>query len=236
MRTFAVGDIHGHAGKLRLLLSRLRERAAPGDALIFVGDYIDRGPDTRGVIELVMQAARGGWDGPVTTLRGNHETLLLEQFHRRPRYGLDLWLRNGGEETLASYGVPRLNRRWKEAIPREHLDFLSDLQFWHEDEHGIYVHGGLMPGFHPSELEEETLLWIREPFISSPYRWEKVVVFGHTPQHEEGGNRLDLDTVVWRPLNRPEKIGLDTGAGYGGPLTAVQLPEREFISVEQGSE
>ena len=232
MRTFVVGDIHGHAGLLRDLLPQLREAAEPGDALVFVGDYVDRGPDSQGVIEQVLELIHDGWDGPVTTLKGNHEVLMLDFLAGSPVYEPEIWLHNGGEETITSYTEEEMwTPEWADSLPRAHLDFLGGLQIWHEDENGIYVHAGIAPGKLPAESDEEELLWIREPFIHSNFAWDKVVVFGHTPQHE----RVlippwDRSKLPWRPLVRPEKIGIDTGAAYGGPLTAVLLPERRFFS------
>jgi serine/threonine protein phosphatase 1 len=232
LRTFVVGDIHGHATKLRGLMPHLEERAQPGDALVFVGDYIDRGPDSRGVVDMVLGYRNGGWDGPVVTLKGNHEELMLDFMEREPRYDPEIWIQNGGFETADSYTGKGITRRWAESIPTEHLEFFFNLRLWHEDENGIYVHAGMRPGVLACEEEEDVLLWIRDPFIHSAYRWGKVVVFGHTPQFDEPkGAILDRSQLPWRPLNRPEKIGIDTGAAYGGPLTAVILPDREFVSV-----
>ncbi|MCC2670967.1 MAG: metallophosphoesterase [Armatimonadetes bacterium] len=233
MRTFVVGDIHGHASKLRKLLPKLHERAEEGDTLIFIGDFIDRGPDSRGVIDLVIEQSLGGWNGPVVGIRGNHEILMLDSLERRPRYGFDAWMQNGGLETIGSYTGGRVTRTWLEAVPASHIEFLHNLKDWHEDEHGIYVHAGLKPGLQPAECDEDSWQWIRSEFIESDYAWEKVVVFGHTPQYGESDRPImDPRDLPWRPLDKPEKIGIDTGAAYGGFLSAVALPDREFFSVK----
>lgn len=233
MRTFVVGDIHGYASKLRKLLPKIRERASDGDTLVFVGDYIDRGPDSRGVLEIVQEQSLGGWPGPVVTLKGNHEILMLDALTKRPRYGFDAWMQNGGLETVGSYTGGRLTRNWLDAVPISHLEFLRNLRDWYEDEHGIYVHAGLKPELRPEECDEDAWQWIRGEFIDSEYHWGKVVVFGHTPQYAPHDRPIiDPKDLPWQPLNRPEKIGIDTGAAYGGPLSAVMLPEREFFSAK----
>jgi serine/threonine protein phosphatase 1 len=231
MRTFVVGDIHGHAAKLRSLLPQLKEKARPGDALVFVGDYIDRGPESRGVVELVLAEQTGAWEGPVTTLKGNHEAMMLDFISPQPQFAKSVWMQNGGYETISSYAGARWGRDWVTQIPPTHLRFLETLASLHEDDNGIYVHAGLTPGEPPEAADDEVRLWVRDEFILSRYRWEKVVVFGHTPQFDQPpGPITDYAKLSWRPLDLPEKIGIDTGAAYGGPLSAVMLPEREFFS------
>jgi len=224
MRTFAVGDIHGHARPLADLITLLLGRAARGDALVFVGDYVDRGPDSFAAVELVMALKRGGWPGPVTCLRGNHEAMMLDHLAGTGRYDAGLWLWNGGGATLASYGSE---------VPFSHIGFIRGLDVWHEDEHAYYVHAGMRPGLPADGQLEEDLLWIRGDFLEAEYSWGKPVVFGHTPQ-AAGMVMVGDPATQWRPLNEPAKIGIDTGACYGGPLTAVILPEREFVSVPTG--
>lgn len=226
-----VGDIHGYLEKLEKLLPELKARAEPGDSLVFVGDYVDRGPHSRGVVDRVLELMHGGWPGPVFPLKGNHEELLLDFLSRRPRYEPGIWIQNGGRETIFSYSGSPDRRTFASALPEEHLDFFQELLSWHADENGIYVHAGLVPGLAPDDCTDEDLLWIREAFIESDYEWDRVVVFGHTPQFDPAAEAArESGRIPWRPLNRPEKIGIDTGAAYGGPLTAVILPEREFVS------
>lgn len=234
-RTFVVGDIHGWADRLERLLERLRAWAAPGDSLVFIGDYVDRGPQSRRVVEMAL-AEREQWDGPVVTLKGNHEAMMLEALAERDPYSMTIrhWVDAlGGRETISSYagGDATLNL-FRACLPACHRQFFDTLALWHEDEHAIYVHGGIPPGADPARCSEEELLWIRDPFIRSDYAWPKPVVFGHTPQYDNSrGEPTDLEDIVWQPLNRPEKIGIDTGCAYGGPLTALVLPEREFVCV-----
>jgi serine/threonine protein phosphatase 1 len=232
VRTFVVGDVHGQSRKLRELIRKLQDQAREGDTLVFVGDYVDRGPDSKLVMGQVLELVGGGWSGPVVTLKGNHEELMLDFLAGAVRFDPQVWLENGGRDTVRSYTGNRDPFRLGDSVPEAHVELLKGLRSWYEDEHGIYVHAGIPPGVSPEEADDEAFLWIREPFIESDYAWEKVVVFGHTPQHEPvKGFIMDRERLPWRPLNRPEKIGIDTGAGYGGPLTAVILPEREFVSV-----
>lgn len=206
-----VGDIHGCASALAALLPLIEERA---ESFVFLGDYIDRGPDSKGVIDLLLDFRRRQ---PRTVfLMGNHELMLLDFL-----VGQDssFFLNAGGEATLASYGLtpdagPDVLRT---RLPPEHLAFLNGLSMLWENEHCICVHAGLEPGVHLSRQTAGCCLWVRDEFIRSRHGFDKTVVFGHTP--------------FVKPLVRRDKIGIDTGAVYGGRLTALLLPQREFISV-----
>jgi serine/threonine protein phosphatase 1 len=209
--TCIIGDIHGCFSSLTALLDRVQHRA---DTIVFLGDYIDRGPDSKKVVEQVLQLKQ---ELPhVITLMGNHEFMLLNFLD-----GLDddLFLRVGGRQTLASYGLPPVTTpaEAKKNIGRDHLAFFQDLPLLWENGHGIYVHAGLQPGIHLSRQTGQWCLWIRDEFIRSSCNFGKPVVFGHT--------------IFNNPLVRKNKIGIDTGAVYGGSLTALLLPDREFISV-----
>lgn len=209
-RLLAVGDIHGCLEALKTLL----ERVAPQDEdqVVFLGDYIDRGPDSYGVVEYLIDFSR---QFPHTVfLKGNHEAMLLDFISGRDHLA---FLANGGRSTLDSYALHS-----GDTLPEQHLEFFHKLRLYYETPEFIFVHAGLRPGVAPSQQKEEDLLWIREAFLEDDYDWGKTVVFGHTPQ-------------LQGPLKKPGRLGLDTGAVYGRALTCCEVrsghcwsvPERE---------
>lgn len=203
----AIGDIHGLLHPLNDLLGLLPDTGT----LVFLGDYIDRGPESKEVIErlLALRQAR-----ECVFLRGNHEQMALDaldDFEERQN-----WFCNGGLETMRSY-----NDSGGIILPA-HLDFMRETPFSHEAEEYIFVHAGMKPGLAPAENDKMDLIWIREKFLRSSYDWGKKVIHGHSPTFE-----LDFT-----PEARPNRINIDTGSCFGGQLTAVLLPEEKFLSVD----
>lgn len=196
----AIGDIHGMVHVLDALLARLPEDGT----LIFLGDYIDRGPNSRAVIErlLDMETQR-----PCIFLRGNHEAMALDALGD-DREARRAWLANGGITTVESYQGP---------ITPDHLDFLRRTIPVYRAPGFIFVHAGLLPGLPPEAMDPKACWWIRDPFLSTDYRWDGLVIHGHTP--------------VPTPEARPNRINIDTGAVFGGALTALLLPECRVLSV-----
>jgi serine/threonine protein phosphatase 1 len=235
-RTLAIGDIHGDLEQLDRLLGRLPALSAD-DTVVFLGDYLDRGPSSRGVIERIV-AFRAAFPGRCVLLRGNHEDAWLQSL-RSPNIGFLLPEGNGCLATMTSLldcahlstqeKVERLLQpsSW---FPTEIRQFLETLQLWYEDEHAIYVHAGLDGEgdvwLHPSQGGTRNLMWMREKDFFSRYRG-KLVIFGHTPTSA----LIDLQDDVSRFLDGPggvfrggDLIGLDTGCGKGGFLSAIELP------------
>jgi serine/threonine protein phosphatase 1 len=210
-RVFVIGDIHGCLEMLKRLLDKIKW-CPDQDKLIFLGDYIDRGNDSRGVIEYILKLKNTS--SIIQCLMGNHEQLFLEFLD-----GGDIttFLVNGGMATLNSYLIED-QKPGELVVPVEHIDFLNSLPKWIELEDHFFVHAGLRPGVQIQEQAVEDLLWIREPFIYSDYDFGKKVIFGHTPFPE--------------PFIMENKIGLDTGAVYGNKLTCIELPSAKFHSVE----
>ncbi len=212
-KIFAIGDIHGCLEMLRELIGLIRADPAL-DTLIFIGDYIDRlgkGPD---VIDYILDLKTRYTN--LICLCGNHEVMLLNYLAGEDE---DLYLSNGGLATLAAYGISQMDtpdeRRAK--IPTKHLRFLKSLLPYYETEEFIFVHAGLLPGFPLAGQSIHDLIWVRYDFIESDFDFGKRIVFGHTHMRE--------------PLVMANKIGIDTGAVFGGKLTAVELPILKFYQV-----
>ncbi len=206
-RLLAVGDIHGCLD----LLTRLLQKVAPqgDDQVVFLGDYVDRGSDSRGVLDTLL-AFREEWPQTIF-LKGNHEAMLLDFLAGRERLR---YLLNGGESTLSQY-----RHQGGLRIPPRHQQFLNSLRLYYETEHFIFAHAGLRPGVPPDKQKEQDLLWIREEFLQSHYSWGKCIVFGHTP--------------LRKPLLRDERIGLDTGAVYGRSLSCCDVIRRKIWTVQK---
>jgi serine/threonine protein phosphatase 1 len=199
-RLLAVGDIHGCLDHLERLMARVEP--TPEDRIVFLGDYIDRGPDGKGVVEFLIDLGRRFPN--CVFLKGNHEAMFLDFLAGRNQW---LYLYNGGASTLESYREERGVR-----IPGAHLDFLANLPLYYETDDFIFVHAGLRPGKQLEKQQEKDLLWIREEFINSSFDWGKTVVFGHTPRQE--------------PLLDKNRICLDTGAVFGNALTCCDVERR----------
>lgn len=227
-RIFAIGDIHGCLKELRALLESIRADCVGfgGDVhLVFVGDFIDRGPDSAGVIELVTEQELPGQHHRF--LMGNHEEAMLEVLDGDTE-SLSGWLRFGGVQTLESYGISRgevyrlgieLPRRLRELVPQRHIDFLRKLEDQVRIGDYLFVHAGIRPGTPLHQQEQFDLRWIRDEFLQDEESDHGVmVVHGHT--------------IAAEPEVRPNRIGIDTGCYSSGKLTALVLEgeERRFLS------
>jgi serine/threonine protein phosphatase 1 len=226
---YAVGDIHGRLDLLEGLLEQIGADASERDAewrtLVFLGDYVDRGPDSRRVVKKLISDLPQGFE--THFLKGNHEAILLD-FLEDP-WCLDHWRMNGGEATLRSYGIdtqrlirisapPDLWRQaFAEAVPEAHVRFFKSLKLSVSFGDYLFVHAGVRPGVPLSAQTEADLIWIRSPFLNHADPFGKIVVHGHTPGQE--------------PETRPNRIGIDTGAVFTGRLTALRLQNgsREFL-------
>lgn len=216
-RIYAVGDIHGRADLLDVLLEKIVSDASSTPAtqsLVFVGDYIDRGPNSRGVIERLLDPPEGF---EMHYLRGNHDQALLDFLENPSSYRT--WRRFGADETLLSYdveppvdnGAAALLARddFAEKLPASHLRFLQDLQPFVQIGSYHFVHAGVRPGLPLEDQSLEDMMWIREEFLDCEEDFGKVVVHGHTPGDS--------------PVCRFNRIGIDTGAFATNCLTAVVL-------------
>jgi serine/threonine protein phosphatase 1 len=181
--------------------------------VVMLGDYIDRGPYSRRVIEILLEAKR---KHRVITLSGNHEEMLREFLDGSNPQRVARFILNGGSSTLADYA----NDHGEWVIPKAHIEFLEDLKLWHETDEHFFVHAGV-PDMALKDLDpvrdRDEVLWIRRAFIGNPRRWEKRIVHGHTPV-----NAVEVSAT---------RINVDTACAYGGFLTAIELPSHRIYSV-----
>jgi serine/threonine protein phosphatase 1 len=212
-RVYAIGDIHGCADQLAALHAQIAQdldrRPIAAPLLLHIGDYVDRGPDTSGVIERLC--AGSPIDGvPTVNLLGNHENTMMEALAGERAAATD-WLFAGGRPTLESYGVDPGSPRegWRAALPESHLRFLQGLALMHREGGYAFVHAGVRPGVPLDAQARDDMLRMRQPFLYSEADFGAVVVHGHTP--------------VKHPVIRHNRIAIDTGAVFGGKLTCLVL-------------
>jgi serine/threonine protein phosphatase 1 len=214
----AIGDLHGHCNEFGELMYNLNQYAhidLKRDQIIFLGDYIDGGPDSACCVDVVrdLQEEYGA-----IVLRGNHEQMLLDSYDDPTNWNKwATWYYQGGEATVASYMPPALSDYEKaifprnaRAVPEDVINWMRTLPYYHETNSFYFVHAGFNPGIKPENNSTETMMWIRQPFIESDYIWPKRVVFGHT-------------YIGDRPLVMDNKIGIDTMLHNSGRLTAAVL-------------
>ncbi len=206
-RTFAIGDIHGCIDQFLALLEKLPIDWEQ-DRMIVLGDFIDRGPAPRRVMELLMDMKLEHGQNLIV-LMGNHERMFLDYLSDRAANSFFPVV--GGQSTIDDF----TDSRGRLSVPEMHRRFLESLPLMELDDRFCFVHAGLRPKRAIEDQDEQDLLFIRSAFIDSSYDWGRRVIFGHTPFE--------------RPLIHENKIGIDTGAVYGGRLTALVLPEVDFI-------
>ncbi len=208
---YAIGDIHGHLESLERLMEKIKPDLEK-DQLVFMGDYIDRGPNSKGVVDYILRLKNLAPPENVVCLKGNHEAMFLNFLQGKD---IELFLFNGGLSTIKEYWGRDWEHRERLVLPPDHDKFYRELKLYYETPEYIFVHGGLKPGVPLAEQDEEDLLWIRGEFITALDDFGRKVIFGHTPFKQ--------------PLLLPNKIGIDTGAAYGNLLTCLQLPQEKFF-------
>ncbi len=226
MTTYAVGDIHGQRAMLETALERIETDGGPDAQVVFLGDYVDRGPDSSGVLEILARGLEEGRNW--ICLMGNHDRMMRHFLEEKPRSDPYMLVTHnwfhpsiGGRETLASYGLDvedstrlfQIHARAQETVPDHHMQFLERLAPYHETDDLLFVHAGIRPGVPLAKQSEDDLIWIRAEFHDDRRAYPWLVVHGHTP--------------VQRATHYGNRVNLDTGAGYGRPITVAAFEGTE---------
>ena len=212
-RVYAIGDIHGCAAQLAalhaLIADDLAARPIASALLLHIGDYVDRGVDTKGVIDRLAEGSPVPGTEMVN-LMGNHENTMIEALNGERAAATD-WLFTGGRPSLKSYGVDPDSPRdtWRAQVPASHISFLRELKLMHREGGYVFVHGGVRPGVPLEQQARDDVLRMRQPFLYSEQNFGAVVVHGHSP--------------VKAPVIRHNRIAIDTGAVFGGEMTCLVL-------------
>ncbi len=222
-RVYIVGDLHGCASEPAVLLSHLEssENLSDLDLVIFLGDYIDRGPDSKGVIDLVLEFASRF---PKTRfLKGNHEDMLLDFLGFGGNLG-QAFLYNGGLETIQSYGISVFAppTEMVNALPPDHFKFFCALESIIQVDEFVCVHAGLNPLRDLNAQNDGDVFWIRDEFLNNIHPFNKTIIFGHTPHQE-----------IF--LHLPFKLGIDTGLVFGNKLTCLELRSGSVFQIHRES-
>jgi len=223
---YAIGDIHGQLTELHRVLGLIEADGGPDANVVFLGDYTDRGPDSRGVLDLLIEGRDGGRNW--SFIKGNHDRMFewfMQDYPKHEAYlPIDLtWLhpRLGGDTTLASYGLEftgqsrmlSVHAEALQTVPQSHLDFLRTLPLTYQTDDLFFSHAGIRPGVPLADQDEEDLIWIRKEFHTDPRIHPKLIIHGHTP--------------VKVATHYGNRINLDTGAGYGKPLSVAVFEGRQ---------
>lgn len=231
---YAVGDIHGQLDALERALDLIAQDGGSEARVVFLGDYTDRGPDSRGVLDRLIEGQAQGRDW--VFLKGNHDRMFEWFMQDYPRHDIHLpvelyWLhqRLGGDTTLASYGIEftgstrgsDVHQQARENVPQAHIDFLTALPLTYQTDDLFFAHAGIRPGVPLDQQTEHDLLWIRQEFHQSTRAHPKLIVHGHTP--------------VDHARHYGNRVNLDSGAGYGKPLsTAVFQKTSAWLLTDSG--
>lgn len=221
-RQLIISDIHGELEMFEQLLERMKYNPEE-DQLVLLGDYVDRGPDARGVLNKVMELKETG----AIVLRGNHDDMLLAAV-KDEENAWDRWWKNGALPTLLSYDPTITEQVLPESEEfQKHIDFIDGLDYYVETEEYIFVHGGVDPDTPVAETDPNVLTWIRDKFHKG-YRGEKTVIFGHTITPRLHNDPENND--IYYGDNRI--IGIDGGAVYGGQLNGLELPSNKQYHIK----
>lgn len=229
-RLLVISDIHGQIRQFNELLDKI-EFDETKDLLFLIGDYVDRGENPKAVIAKVRELEKKG----AIALKGNHESMMEKALSGKDPMAVSLWAANGGAQTLQSYGldiqtVYRQVRDGQLTLPEDllnDLDWIVHLNIYAQTEHYIFVHAGVDPERRLEDTDEETLLWIRDPFFNG-YHGEKTVIFGHTPT-------MNFQPTCDVYFGKNNIIGIDGGCVFGGQLNCLELPSKTTYSVKANS-